>query len=215
MDKLKLVLDIIDNPHNYTGEQLTEILSDQETKEIYNLLCKTVSATQSDKETDIDAEWSNFAKKHSRHSIRHFAWPKKRVASIAAIIGASILTVSAVIAITMSAIYNNPTPVIDNAAISPSAQSVATDTSATEAATYDSVRVSMMPVVFEDETLEQIMKVVSDTYSVEIKFNNKNAATLRLYYKLDTSLTLSEVLEQLNTFEQIRINRNEDILSID
>lgn len=52
-------------------------------------------------------------------------------------------------------------------------------------------------------------------YQIEIKFNNKNAATLRLYYNLDTSLTLSDVLEQLNTLEQIRINRNGDILSID
>ncbi|MDE6122467.1 MAG: DUF4974 domain-containing protein, partial [Duncaniella dubosii] len=60
-----------------------------------------------------------------------------------------------------------------------------------------------------------IMKEVADTYGVEVRFNNKEAASLRLYYKLDPSLTLDDVVGQLNTFEQIRIRQTGNILNID
>ena len=55
--KYDVVLDIIEHPENYTPEQLTEILSDSETREIYNLLCKTDSAIEAGREIDVDAEW--------------------------------------------------------------------------------------------------------------------------------------------------------------
>ena len=79
----------------------------------------------------------------------------------------------------------------------------------------DTVKEVLKPILFEDKTLEIIMKEISETYKVEVRFNNNDAAGLRLYYRLDPSLPLSEVLEQLNTFEQININRNGTILIID
>lgn len=70
--------------------------------------------------------------------------------------------------------------------------------------------------MFEDEPLEKIMKEVADAYGVEeIRFNNLEAAALHLYYKFDPSLPLNEVVEQLNTFEQINIKQNGNILTID
>ena len=58
--KYDVVLDIIEHPENYTPEQLTEILSDSETREIYNLLCKTDSAIEAGREIDVDAEVETF-----------------------------------------------------------------------------------------------------------------------------------------------------------
>ena len=69
--------------------------------------------------------------------------------------------------------------------------------------------------MFEDEPLEKIMKEVADAYGVKVKFNSKNAASLHLYYKFDPSLPLTEVVEQLNTFEQINIRHTGNILTID
>lgn len=46
-------------------------------------------------------------------------------------------------------------------------------------------------------------------------FDNKEAATLHLYYRLDPSLSIDEVISQLNTFEQINIKRQGDTLTID
>ena len=47
MDKYDVALDIIEHPENYTSAQLSEILSDPEMREIYNVLVKTQSAAKS------------------------------------------------------------------------------------------------------------------------------------------------------------------------
>ena len=48
MDKYDLVLDIVEHPEKYTSEQLAEIMSDPDTKEGYNMLCKVDSAIEAE-----------------------------------------------------------------------------------------------------------------------------------------------------------------------
>ena len=57
MDKYDLVLDIIEHSEKYSSEQLAEIMSEPETREIYNLLCKTESAIKDSEEPDVSNEW--------------------------------------------------------------------------------------------------------------------------------------------------------------
>ena len=59
------------------------------------------------------------------------------------------------------------------------------------------------------------MKAISATYGVDVTFNSKEAAALHLYYRLDPSLPLDEVISQLNTFEQLNIRRHGDTLTLD
>lgn len=212
MDKYELVLDIVEHPEKYTSEQLAEIMSDSETREIYNLLCKADSAIEADKDIVIDTEWENFLEKHSTQSRRTFYWLGSRAASIAAIVCTSIVAVAAGIAVTMAVIDHNPEPIREKEVIAPSVVAVTTDTLMVKS---DTVKVRLTPVLFENEPLEKIMKEVADAYGVEVKFNNKKAALLHLYYKLDPSLSLHEVVEQLNTFEQINIRQNGNTLIID
>lgn len=210
--KYDIVLDIIEHPDNYTSGQLEDILSDPETREIYNLLCKTESAVKADNKIDVDAEWERFSKKYAMRPRRSFLWFGSRAASIAAVVGTSLVAVAAGIAVTVSVIDHKSEPIAEEAMPATSVSTVTTDTLS---AVNDTVRVVIEPVMFEDETLENIMKGVSDAYGVEVMFNNKEAASLHLYYKLDPSLPLDEVVEQLNTFEQIDIKRNGNILNID
>ena len=212
MDKYELVLDIVEHPEKYTSKQLAEIMSDPETREIYNLLCKTDSAIEANEEVDVDGEWENFSKKHSIRPRRSKFWFGNRAASIAAIVGTSIVAVAAGIAVTVAVIDHKPEPVAENVVVAPSAVTVSTDTITTE---NDTVMVNLTPVVFENESLEKIMKEVAVVYGVEVKFSNTDAASLHLYYKFDPSLPLNEVVEQLNTFEQIDIKQNGNILTID
>ena len=95
MDKYELVLDIVEHPEKYTSGQLAEIMSDSETREIYNLLCKADAAIEANEEVDVDAEWENFSEKHAVRPRRSKFWFGSRAASIAAIIGTSIVSVSA------------------------------------------------------------------------------------------------------------------------
>lgn len=212
MDKYDLVLDIIEHPEKYSSEQLTEMMSDPEIREIYNLLCKTDSSIKSNNEPDINTEWDNFSKKYGVRPYRRFSWFGSRAASIAAIVGTSIVAVAAGIAVTVSVTDNKPEPLAEEITVIPSVESVATDTLTTR---NDTVTVSLNPIMFENESLEKIMNEVAEAYGVEVKFNNEEAASLHLYYKLDPSLPLNAVVEQLNTFEQINIRQNGNVLNID
>ena len=212
MDKYDLVLDIIEHPEKYTSGQLAEIMSDSETREIYNLLCKADAAIEANEEVDVDAEWENFSEKHAVRPRRSKFWFGSRAASIAAIIGTSIVAVAAGIAVSVATVDNKPKPSAENIAV---AQSVTTVSADTLTAHSDTALVNLIPIMFDNEPLEKIMEEVAVVYGVEIAFNNKEAALLHLYYKFDPSLPLTEVVEQLNTFEQIKIKQNGNILTID
>ena len=86
MDKYELVLDIIEHPDKYTSQELEEIMTDSETRDLYNILCKVDSAIEANKEIDVDAEWTAFSRKASFRR-RNFFMRNSRVASIIAIIG--------------------------------------------------------------------------------------------------------------------------------
>ncbi|MDE6586859.1 MAG: DUF4974 domain-containing protein [Paramuribaculum sp.] len=212
MDKYDLVLDIIEHPEKYTSGQLADIMSDSETREIYNLLCKADAAIEANEEVDVDAEWENFSEKHAVRPRRSKFWFGSRAASIAAIIGTSIVAVAAGIAVSVATVDNKPKPSAENIAV---AQSVTTVSADTLTAHSDTALVNLIPIMFDNEPLEKIMEEVAVVYGVEIAFNNKEAALLHLYYKFDPSLPLTEVVEQLNTFEQIKIKQNGNILTID
>lgn len=211
-DKYTLVLDIIEHSDDYTSGQLAEILSDPETREIYNILCMTRSAVDADKDIDVETEWERFTQEHAGSHRRRFAVPGRRAASIAAIIGTSIVAVAAGIAVTVAIIVHKPEP---TPCVETTTPSTVAETTVCTATKNDTINTSQAPVMFENEPLERIMESIATTYGIEVKFNNKEAATLHLYYRLDPSLPLNEVVEQLNTFEQINITQNGNTLTID
>lgn len=212
MDKYDLVLDIVEHPEKYASEQLSEIMSEPETRNIYNLLCKTEAVIKGSGQPDVSAEWDKFSNAQTVRTRRLFSWCGSRAASITAIVGASIVAVAAGIAVTVAVIDHKPEPIAEEVTVIPSAISFSTDTLT---AGNDTVDVRLTPVMFENEPLEIIMREVAEAYGVEVKFNNSEAASLHLYYKLDPSLPLDEVVEQLNTFEQINIRHDGNLLSID
>ena len=212
MDKYDLVLDMIEHPENYTSEQLAELLAEPETREIYNLLCKTDSAIEASRGIDVDAEWECFAQKRGRRPRHAYLCRGSRAASIAAIVGSSVVAVAAGIAVTVAVVTHKLEPVAKEATIVSTAMPATTEDIITPA---DTVRSLSEPMMFENEPLEAIIKEVAAAYGVEVKFNNREVASLHLYYKLDTSLPLKEVVEQLNTFEQINIKQDGNILNID
>lgn len=213
-DKYGIVLDIVEHPDRYNSEQLQEILSDPETREVYNLLCKVDSAVEAGKEPDVEAEWKRFAQKHDvRPRRRYFMWFGSRAASIAAIAATSIVAVAAGIALTVGVTKHKAEPTAD--ATAKTAAVVRTIAPAVTGVPADSITVRENSVMFEDESLETIMNEVAAAYGVEVVFDNKEASGLRLYYKLNPSLPLDEVVSQLNTFEQINITLKDNTLTVE
>lgn len=215
MDKYELVLDIIEHPDKYTSEQLQEIMSDHETRKIYILLCKIDSAIEvgAAAEIDLDSEWNSFSKISNLRSSRPFFRFGSRAASISAIIFTSFVVVAAGIAVTMKVLDYEAHPAATEVADTPKVTLSATaDTIKSPA---DTVRSVLTPVMFEDVPLETIMEKVTAVYDVKVKFNTPEIASLHLYYRLDPTLSLDEVVSQLNTFQQINIRQNGNILNID
>lgn len=48
-----------------------------------------------------------------------------------------------------------------------------------------------------------------------VSYRTSEAAGLHLYYKLDPTLPLSEIVEQLNTFEQLNIRLDGETIIVD
>ena len=212
MDKYELVLDIMEHPGNYTSDRLAEILSDSEIREIYNILSKTESALKTVEDADVDAEWADFSAKHPMSRRPRFMWSGSRAASIAAIVGTSIVAVAAGIAVNVAVLDQTPEPIDDSVIVAPAVAAMTDDTIITR---DDSVKGSIVPVMFEDESLEKIVREIAEAYGVEVRFDNIDAASLHLYYKFNPLLPLDEIVEQLNTFEQINIARQDNLLIVD
>jgi len=215
MDKYELVLDIIEHPDKYTSEQLQEIMSDSETRKIYILLCKIDSAIEvgADAGINVDSEWNSFSKISNLRCRRSFFRFGSRAASISAIIFTSVVAVAAGIAVTMKVLDREAQPAASEVAETPNATLSAT--ADTIKSSSDTVWSAFTPVMFEDVPLETIMEKVTAVYDVKVKFNTPEVASLHLYYRLDPTLSLDEVVSQLNTFQQINIRQNGNILNIE
>lgn len=201
MDRYDLVLDIVRHPENYDSEQLEEIFSDNETRRIYNLLCKVESSAKRSKNVDVEAEWIKFrANRLGRHvqMSRRF---NNRAASVVIVTVLSIAAVVAGIVVTNVVVDSNP-----ETAGSEYQEAAGTVIPAdTLSETKNVVEIRRKPVLFEDVALETIMDEVAAEYDVSVVFKNETAAQLHLYYTFDPSLPLDEIVEQLNTFERINI----------
>ena len=214
MDKYELVIDIIEHPERYSSKDLEEIFSDPDTRNIYDVLCKADSAVEAQVEVDVEAEWKSFARKTAFRRGGNLM-RGNRAASIAAIIFTSIVAVAAGIAVTVgvsdhgnksqSPVMNAETPM----AIASEEKIIETDS----VTVRNGVETKIL--LFENEPLTTIMDHIAEIYDVKVEFGNEDVAGLHLYYTLDPSLTLEEVVDQLNNFESIDITYNGNTLIID
>jgi len=216
MDKYDIVLDLIEHPAEYSPERIAEILSDPETREIYNLICKTGSTFASkDTEVDVNDEWQRFSKSHKKPKFR-FLWSGSRAASITAI-GFTSLAVAAIgITVAVKTFESQPQPLETK-----SETSVTTSVYVSEPVEKDSTAVAeevVLPnalVLFEDASLEEILNSVAEVHGVSVEYKKPEVAMLHLYYKFDPAIPLKETVEQLNSFEQINIRINGKKIIVD
>lgn len=225
MDKYDLVLDIIGHPENFSQEQLKELLADKETREIYNLLCKTCSTVNHECDSpDANAEWEAFKAKRLKGDGNESAkpaqlrmltsWLSSRAASTAIVVGLSITGIAAIgIGIKMMADHRQTATKEAVADVKPLATAAAAEGDTIQTATRQKPAPAE-PIVFENATLETIMTAVGEYYGVSIRYTNAEAKSLRLYFRLDASLPLAEVTGQLNTFDRINITLKDNTLTI-
>lgn len=214
MDKYDIIFDLVEHPDRYSREQMTEILSDPEAREIYNLLCKSASAVAaaSADDDDVDAEWRKFAADNLAGHPR-LMWFGRRAASVIGFALLSLVAVAVGIAVAMAVIERKPDTATEAVSADDAPETVIELHRPDEAG--DSVAVLTSPIVFENETLENILALVASHYSLDVKFSDSAAADLHLYFNFDPQLSVSQVVDRLNTFEQINIRLDGKTLTVD
>ncbi|MDE7387064.1 MAG: DUF4974 domain-containing protein [Muribaculaceae bacterium] len=215
MDNYSIVLELIEHPKRFSPEQINELLSDPENKEIYSLLCKTNTAMQSEdniSDETIEAEWQHIEQKHFK-SRRAFSRIDSRAAAVAAIIFTSLAAAAIGIAVTFSTVNKKQDHVVINDTAECIDRTIAVnDTTLTR---EDDITAAVAPVIFENAQLDDILKAISEHYGVIVRYNKLENNTLRLYYKFDSRRSLDEIIDQLNTFEQINISLTDSTLIVE
>lgn len=215
MDKYGIVLDLIEHPDKYTPQQIEILLSDSETRSIYNLLCKTQSSLKSyENDVDVDDEWQSFEREHIKPRLR-FLWHGSRAAIISALILTSVaaIAIGTVIGVSLESTKREYSG-LDKEDTSQTA-APAVRSGSYLAANTDTLQSVPAPILFEDETLEAILDTIAALHNLDVKFKTADVARLHLFYKFDSEIPLDETIEQLNSFGQINIKIAGNTLIVD
>ena len=204
MNKTDLLLQMMEQPHQYTAEEWQEILADDECRELYTLMSMTqsaVDAARTDKEvTDemIDEEWQRLSSGQPSFQLRKFAAMFVGILMLSGIAFAAIHIIS----------HSNSHKEKDTVAVSDA--SLLTRQSPLPQDTI----AAPQPKLYENVPLGDIFEELSGYYNVKVVYQNEDAPRLRLFYQWRPEYTLEKVVEMLNNFEWIQIQTENDTLFI-
>lgn len=223
MDKLDLLLDAIEHPENYTRQELENLMSDSETREVMQLLDKTRSAVQIKPQPDVADEWRQFSKTH--HIIHGNAKSKNPNPAKRNPVGffsnkaAGIIFISVSLACTAAGI---------GVAVKSASNSQKAELSQHRAISqnheiknhYDSVNHPVTPaleteiIIYENEPLEKILDDLAGYYSINLTYQSELPKSLRLYFKWNKENSIEEIVNMLNTFDHIDMSLQNNNLTI-
>ena len=67
---------------------------------------------------------------------------------------------------------------------------------------------------FENVTFEQMISEIASYYDLQVKFENNEDKTLRLYYEWDSHSSIENIVKELNQFENVNIELQQNELII-
>lgn len=216
-DNINRLLDALERPENYSDAEVEKILADPEARELYDMLHKTADASAPVPEINLDEEWHRFESKQTRRKPVILRWLSFMASRNAAAVVIALVGTLAVVAATIGVThyFNANKEMAQTEQTEPQKQ---TDKANANVAPTDTVPAETAPlpetIVFKGENLERILADMAGYYGVTVKFNQDAAKSLQLYFEWDQSLPLSEVVEQLNNFEQINITLTDKALTV-
>lgn len=195
-DDIRRLLDMHEHPENYTDEQLAAMLDD----ETQQHLAAAKRAMTDIPVPDVDAEWQRFEQERLNAPVKN-RHGLKAAAMIAGVIMLSAFTYAAVQAVQHSA-KDKPQEKTENVAT----VSEESAESASRVAVADTIAVVEEPVVFDNQSLGQMLEGIATRYGMQVEFRNDEARDLRFYFELHSGEELSSVVERLNMFERVSVS---------
>ncbi len=215
MDKSELLLRMLENPEQYSDEQLLELLADEECRELYEAMRLSADAFQmEDAKAKIseglkDEEWQIFSMTHDADSDGRTARRHYSLSKIAALfIGVLMLSGIAYAAYRMAlrAGEDSQKPV-QELPMANSPQQVLIEEPT------DSVK--QAPVVFENAELQTMLNEMATYYNYKVTFRTEAAKHIRLYFTWDKASKIEDVVATFNKFERIHINIENQTLVVE
>ena len=232
MDKFEKILDIIDHQEKYSDEEIREILQDEECRKLYQTMVEVDSALESPSPIiNVDEEWEKFSQEHhlqedshpivqeeatqnaaqeaASHSIA--SW-RKLAASIAGFVLISGIAFAAIH--TFIKRSQEPTQVTADA----HPEAIKSD-SAKQVAEKDSLiqpkpEKPAIHKTFENVAFEQMISEIASYYDLQVKFENNEDKTLRLYYEWNSHSSIENIVKELNQFENVNIELQQNELIV-
>lgn len=224
MDKFEKILDIIDHQEKYSDEEIREILQDEECRKLYQTMMEVDSALENSSPIiNIDEEWEKFSQEHhlqeeatqnaaqkaASHPIT--SW-RKLAASIAGFVLISGIAFAAI----HTFIKRSQEPTQVTADTHP--ETMKSD-SVKQVAENDSLpqpkpEKPAIHKTFENVAFEQMISEIASYYDLQVKFENNEDKTLRLYYEWNSHSSIENIVKELNQFENVNIELQQNELIV-
>ena len=224
MDKFEKILDIIDHQEKYSDEEIREILQDEECRKLYQTMMEVDSALENPSPIiNVDEEWEKFSQEHqlqeeatqnaAQEAASHpiTSW-RKLAASIAGFVLISGIAFAAIH--TYIKRSQEPTLVIADTHPEVIKSDSAKQVSAKDSLAHPKPEKPAIHKTFENVAFEQMISEIASYYDLQVKFENNEDKTLRLYYEWDSHLSIENIVKELNQFENVNIKLQQNELIV-
>ena len=215
MDKFEKILDIIDHQEKYSDEEIREILQDEECRKLYQTMMEVDSALESPSPIiNVDEEWEKFSQEHqlqekATHPIT--SW-RKLAASFAGFVLISGIAFAAIH--TYIKRSQEPTQVIADTHPEVVKSDSAKQVAAKDSLTHPKPEKPAIHKTFENVAFEQMISEIASYYDLQVKFENNEDKTLRLYYEWNSHSSIENIVKELNQFENVNIELQQNELIV-
>ena len=210
IERKKIIDKIISAPGELTPEEINAIKADTQLSKVYKEMCLTAAALFSAPEPDSEEGEQEFKRFASERLRRRSFGPLslRQVAAAASIVILAGLAVGAGITIHRKTITENE-----------NAPALVANTSVPEI--YgDTATAKEPPVpgqgleVFENQRLDSILTRIAAIHTCRVEYLPEANRELRLYFKWEKDDALEDVVEMLNTFDQINLTLHDNIITV-
>lgn len=214
MDKFEKILDIIDHQEKYSDEKIREILQDEECRKLYQTMVEVDSALESPSPIiNVDEEWEKFSQEHQLQEASHpiTSWHK-----LAASIAGFVLISGIAFAAIHTYIKRSQEPIQVTADTHPEAikSDSAKQVAAKDSLTHPKPEKPAIHKIFENVAFEQMISEIASYYDLQVKFENNEDKTLRLYYEWNSHSSIENIVKELNQFENVNIELQQNELIV-
>ena len=207
--KIQLLLDMQEHPEQFSEQALQTMLDDPEVRELMEATAQLKQAMMSDENNvnNVDAEWQRFAQTHLTEQKPERSWLKIAATFI------GILMMSGIAFAAIHIIHH-----VSNAGGEPQKLIRETTIANPHQLPADTLKTDSIPpkvVRYDEATLEKILTDMADYYGLSLIWKSEEAKTLRLFYIWNKQQSAVEAIRSMNSFERIRLELSDSILTAD